>query len=114
MSNSNHLTRLEIKKTLKEGKRFSIERLQAIFLLNSVVSGLAVIVPKKSVSGSVERNIIRRRFKEAFRLLLKDEKEMKFGLVLICHSPNYSFKKCVYLLKEIINFIAKKKNGYTN
>jgi ribonuclease P protein component len=108
MSSSNYLTKEEIKETLKNGKRFSIKSLQIVYWKKEDVNGIAVVIPKKIASSSVKRNLIKRRFKESFRIILKNGKVTKGGIVLFCHSSNYSFKKCFSLSKEIINFIVRK------
>ncbi|MEA3273304.1 MAG: ribonuclease P protein component [Patescibacteria group bacterium] len=112
MFKSNHLSRIEIKKTLKNGERFSVKGVTAIFLPSNEKLGIVVIVSKKVSPSSVNRNKIKRKFREAFRLIIKDKENIKGNLILICHLPKYSFRESVWCLRKIISFISKKKNGH--
>ena len=112
MSKSNHLNRAEVKKTLKNGERFSIKGITAIFLPNNHKSSVIVVVSKKVSPSSVNRNTTKRRLREAFRLVFGEKENIRYNLVLICHSSRYTFKESVWCLKKIISFISKKKNGH--
>jgi len=96
MSKSNHLNRAEVKKTLKNGERFSIKGITAIFLPNNQESSIIVVVSKKVSPSSVNRNTIKRRLREAFRVVFGEKEN-----ILLPAVPSFEFLGIKN--KELIN-----------
>lgn len=99
-----------IKKPLKEILLKIVFRrqekgLSMFYLINrKEISKIGVYVAKKKVRGSVERNIIKRRTRIAYKILIKKIYFLQFKVLFFFlweKKQNPSLKKLVFLLKKI-------------
>lgn len=106
------------------GSSFSVRPLKIYFLVDNDTSGtpnkVLITISKKRFKRAVDRNRIRRKIKEAYRLnkkILQDEAhKMKLCVIIgiiytgIDHNPQYSLleKATVQCLDKLSNMITEK------
>lgn len=107
-----------IETLFQEGKAFFIKPCKIIYLLeknNGSNLKIAFAIPKKNFKKAVDRNLLKRRFREAFRLNQHElqaqliDKQLDLNCMVIYNSPiidNYTTIE-IYMQKIFKQFIDK-------
>lgn len=107
-----------IEQLFKSGKTIKAYPLRAIFISKDVVDNnylnVGVSVPKRSIKLAVNRNLIKRRMREAYRLNNNDLKQALItknkglDVILICHSSQIlSYQEIEDKIKVILNRLTE-------
>ncbi len=107
-----------IEQLFKSGKTIKAYPLKAIYLTKDVVDNrylnVGVSVPKRNIKLAVNRNLIKRRMREAYRLNNKDLKQALntnnkgLDVMLVCHSSQIlSYQEIEDKIKVILNRLTE-------
>jgi ribonuclease P protein component len=83
-------SRSDIQRVFRSGKSVRTNGMKLLFLPNGRSFNRIVVVPTRGFRTAVERNLCRRRGKEAYRAL-KTETIGGMDLVILCYPGEYSF-----------------------
>ncbi|MDF1673496.1 MAG: ribonuclease P protein component [Vicingaceae bacterium] len=107
-----------IEQLFKSGKTIKAYPLKAIYISKDVVDNcylnVGVSVPKRNIKLAVNRNLIKRRVREAYRLNNKDLKQALnannkgLDVMLVCHSSQIlSYQEIEDKIKVILNRLTE-------
>ena len=98
-------TLLEI--LFKIGFRRQEKGLRILYIINrKIISKIGICVAKKTIKGSVERNVIKRRIRTAYKISTKKIENLQFNLFIFLFWETKkipSLKKIEILIKKILH-----------
>lgn len=107
-------SRKRIERLFTDGKRYSKFPLTAVYFIDKNRTGgfkIAVSVPKRKIKKASERNLIKRRMREAFRLnqnLLKNQLNLEVMFVYTATKPKdfAEIEKSMLFLIDFLNSVS--------
>lgn len=107
-------SRKRIERLFTQGKRYSKFPLVAVYFVDKDQAGqfkIAVSVPKRKIKKATDRNLIKRRMREAFRrnqLLLKNHHNIEVMFIYTASKPleYQTIEKAILSLIDFLNSVS--------
>ncbi|MBD3245192.1 MAG: ribonuclease P protein component [Candidatus Moranbacteria bacterium] len=114
LKKQNRLDRKEIQAVFRFGNFKHWNKLKLIYKKNNLnFSRLAVIIGKKTTKKATQRNLLKRRarnaFNKVFNPFLENKKDVCYDFVLLIGSSDYKFESLVKDVEKLFYFVFKNK-----